>query len=75
MFTRPARRVESIAQSAAPGSAHYLIACSGVKDDAPCCAYILISPATKSECPACGKLYPAGFLSHIGGPISIEKAP
>lgn len=74
MFTRPTRRVESIAQSADPGSAHYLIACSGAKDGVPCGEMIWVRPAEKSVCPHCEKVYSLGYLGVVDpGHRKIEK--
>lgn len=74
MFTRPSRRVNSIAQSADRGSAHYLIACSGAKDGVPCGEMIWVQPSEKSECPHCGKVYQLGYLGHVNpGQRTIQK--
>jgi hypothetical protein len=72
MYLRPSTRMATIAESAAPGSTHYLVACVGERDGAVCGHSILLSPTEKTICPHCGRVYGRGYLGYAG-PIAVTK--
>jgi hypothetical protein len=74
MFTRPSRRVESVAESQGAHSG-YLIRCDGLlRSGEPCGRHIVLKPAEKTVCPFCERVFSRGYLGVVT-PLTVVKAP